>query len=266
MNIISKFNVLPVIFPVSVALAGLVGKLYLDIQEISAENVSRISKLIEEKSILSSELLEAQTTLDIKVGILEKMELANATPFSASSEFSPFILKCVIVGGGLFCAWYVGNNWINLFAIAKKGLLCLTHDQVFKLSGLDRDGNSVIALQYPGQIMEIFFGGSQEPLCLGVLIAKLSDSVANFEALGRAKDKADENCALLVDLRDDLSETIAQQSAEITLKQIEIAKLNLRLEELSEKLVSAGHALKELAPTIDGEATQAIADFIATMY
>jgi len=261
MNIISKFNVLPVIFPVSVALAGLVGKLYLDIQETSAENVSRISKLIEEKSILSSELLEAQTTLDIKVGILEKMELANATPFSASSEFSPFILKCVIVGGGLFCAWYVGNNWINLFAIAKKGLLCLTHDQVLKLSGLDRDGNSVIALQYPGQIMEIFFGTSQEPLCLGVLIAKLSD----FEALGRAKDKADENCALLVDLRDDLSETIAQQSAEITLKKIEIAKLNLRLEGLSEKLVSAGHALEDLAPTIDGEAAQAIADFIATM-
>jgi len=262
MNIISKFNVLPVIFPVSVALAGLVGKLYLDIQETSAENVSRISKLIEEKSILSSELLEAQTTLDIKVGILEKMELANATPFSASSEFSPFILKCVIVGGGLFCAWYVGNNWINLFAIAKKGLLCLTHDQVFKLSGLDRDGNSVIALQYPGQTMEILFGTSQEPLCLGALVT----AIDNFKALSAAKSKVDENCALLVDLRDDLSETIAQQSAEITLKQIEIAKLNLRLEELSEKLVSAGHALKEVAPTIDGEATQAIADFIATMY
>jgi hypothetical protein len=262
MNIISKFNVLPVIFPVSVALAGLVGKLYLDIQETSAENVSRISKLIEEKSILSSELLEAQTTLDIKVGILEKMELANATPFSASSEFSPFILKCVIVGGGLFCAWYVGNNWINLFAIAKKGLLCLTHDQVLKLSGLDRDGNSVIALQYPGQTMEILFGTSQEPLCLGALVT----AIDNFKALNAAKSKVDENCALLVDLRDELSETIAQQSAEITLKQIEIAKLNLRLEGLSEKLVSAEHALEELAPTIDGEATQAIADFIAAMY
>lgn len=247
--------VLQVIFPVSVALAGLGGRLYLDIQETSAEHSSRISKLIEERSLLSSELLEAQTTLNTKIQILEKMELANATPFSASSD----ILKCVIVGGGLFCVWYVVSNWSTLFAIAKKGLLCLTHDQVFKLSGLDRDGNSVIALQYPGQIMEIFFGTSQEPLCLGVLIA-------NFEALGRAKDKADENCALLVDLRDDLSETIAQQSAEITLKKIEIAKLNLRLEGLSEKLVSAGHALEDLAPTIDGEAAQAIADFIARMY
>jgi hypothetical protein len=265
MNIISKFKVLQIIFPVSVALAGLGGKLYLDIQETSAEHSSRISKLIEEKSLLSSKLLEAQTTLNTKIQILEKMELANATPFSASSEFSPFILKCVIVGGGLFCVWYVVNNWTTLFAIAKKGLLCLTHDQVLKLSGLDKDGNSVIALKYPNGTMEILFGTGQDPLCLGVLIAKLSDSVANFEALGRAKGKADENCALLVDLRDELSKTIAEQSVEISLKQTEIAKLTLSLEGLSEELVSAQHALKNLDPNVDGDAAQAIADFIATM-
>jgi len=247
MNIISKFNVLQIIFPVSVALAGLGGKLYLDIQETSAENVSRISKLIEEKSILSSELLEAQTTLDIKVGILEKMELANATPFSASSEFSPFILKCVIVGGGLFCAWYVGNNWINLFAIAKKGLLCLTHDQVLKLSGLDRDGNSVIALQYPGQTMEILFGTSQEPLCLGALVT----AIDNFKALNAAKSKVDENCAVLVDLRDELSGTIAEQS-------YKIAVLGQRIEGLTAELAKARHLLGEEFPDLHNEVGAAV--------
>ena len=83
--------------------------------------------------------------------------------------------------------------------------------------------------------------------------------------LGRAKGKADENCALLASVRDDFSETIAQQSVEISLKQTEIAKLTLSLEGLSEELVSAQHALKALYPNVDGDAAQAIADFIATM-